>query len=99
MNNFREVKKSKLLHDEAFTYVICSDDRTNITPAYPALTYFYDVILVDFLNYMMNIELMLSVLGQLVAFQQQLKTIIFLLVKVFQIMVTFVVIKYCQRMM
>ena len=43
MNNLREIKKPRLLHDEAFTYVICSDDRTNIAPAYPALTYFYDV--------------------------------------------------------
>ena len=43
MNSLREIKKSKLLDDEAFTYVICSDDRTNIGANFPALTYFYDV--------------------------------------------------------
>ena len=44
MNNLREIKKSRLLHDESFTYMISSDERTNgqgidIT----FLTYFYDI--------------------------------------------------------
>jgi hypothetical protein len=39
MNSLREIKKSKLLHDEAFTYVICSDDRTNNEAIYN----YYDV--------------------------------------------------------
>ena len=44
MNNLREIKKSRLLHDESFTYMICSDERTNgqgidIT----FLTHFYDI--------------------------------------------------------
>ena len=44
MNSLREIKKSKLLADESFTYVICSDDRTNnIINNGAGLTYFYDV--------------------------------------------------------
>ena len=43
MNNLREIKKSRLLHDEAFTYVICSDDRTNNLIDVVNLTNFYDV--------------------------------------------------------
>ena len=44
MNNLREIKKSRLLHDESFTYVICSDDRINsIGVDVGSLTYFYDV--------------------------------------------------------
>ena len=39
MNNLREIKKSRLLHDEAFTYVICSDDRINNDAIYN----YYDV--------------------------------------------------------
>ena len=44
MNNLREIKKNRLLENESFTYVICSDDRTNnITNNGAGLTYFYDV--------------------------------------------------------
>ena len=43
MNNLREIKKSRLLYDEAFTYVICSDDRTNNLIDPVNLTNFYDV--------------------------------------------------------
>ena len=39
MNSLREIKKSKLLHDETFTYMICSDDRTNTDGVYN----YYDV--------------------------------------------------------
>ena len=39
MNNLREIKKSRLLDNEAFTYVICSDDRTNNDAIYN----YYDV--------------------------------------------------------
>ena len=39
MNNLREIKKSRLLHDEAFTYVICSDDRSNNDAVYN----YYDI--------------------------------------------------------
>ena len=41
MNNLREIKKSRLLHDESFTYMISSNERTNIDPNV-ALTNFYD---------------------------------------------------------
>ncbi len=42
MNNLREIKKSRLLHDEAFTYMISSDERYNPKdPFY--LTNFYDL--------------------------------------------------------
>ena len=29
MNNLREIKPSRLLEDESFTYMISSDERTN----------------------------------------------------------------------
>ena len=41
MNNLREIKKSRLLHDESFTYMISSNERTNNDPNV-ALTNFYD---------------------------------------------------------
>jgi hypothetical protein len=42
MNNLREIKKPRLLHDESFTYMLCSDERTNADdPVY--LTNFYDL--------------------------------------------------------
>lgn len=43
MNNLREIKKSRLLHDESFTYSISSNERTNdpLDPIY--LTNFYDI--------------------------------------------------------
>ena len=41
MNNLREIKKSRLLHDESFTYMISSNERTNNDPLV-ALTNFYD---------------------------------------------------------
>ena len=40
MNNLREIKKSRLLHDESFTYMISSNERTNNDPNV-ALTNFY----------------------------------------------------------
>ena len=44
MNNLREIKKNRLLKDEAFTFVICSDDRTNSLGADVVyLTNFYDI--------------------------------------------------------
>ena len=43
MNNFREIKKNRLLHDESFSYIISSNERTN-EPATPQnLTNFYDI--------------------------------------------------------
>ena len=42
MNNLREIKKIRLLHDESFTYMISSDERNNPKdPFY--LTNFYDL--------------------------------------------------------
>ena len=42
MNNLREIKKSRLLHDESFTYSISSNERTNdLDPN--NLTNFYDI--------------------------------------------------------
>ena len=43
MNNLREIKKSRLLHDESFTYMICSNDRTNDPTNPDNLTNFYDI--------------------------------------------------------
>ena len=39
MNNLREIKKSRLLEDESFTYMISSDERTNIDAVYN----YYDI--------------------------------------------------------
>ena len=42
MSNLREIKKRRVLHDESFTYMISSDERTNdLDPFY--LTNFYDL--------------------------------------------------------
>ena len=44
MNSLREIKKSKLLHDESFTYSISSNERTNSQGVEIGnLTYFYDI--------------------------------------------------------
>ena len=44
MNNLREIKKSRLLEDENFTYMISSDERTNSLGAEAVnLTNFYDI--------------------------------------------------------
>ena len=44
MNNFREIKKSRLLEDESFTYMISSDERTNSVGTEAGnLTNFYDI--------------------------------------------------------
>ena len=44
MNNFREIKKSRLLEDESFTYMISSDKRTNNLGIDAVnLTNFYDI--------------------------------------------------------
>ena len=44
MNNLREIKKSRLLEDESFTYMISSDERTNSIGADAGnLTNFYDI--------------------------------------------------------
>ena len=43
MNSLREIKKSKLLHDESFTYMICSNERTNVPTEPEYLTNFYDI--------------------------------------------------------
>ena len=43
MNNLREIKKPRLLHEEAFTYMLCSDERTNADDPIH-LTHFYDLV-------------------------------------------------------
>ena len=44
MNSLREIKPSRLLEDESFTYMISSDERTNSTGAEAGnLTNFYDI--------------------------------------------------------
>ena len=43
MNNLREIKKSRLLHDESFTYMLSSDERTNHPNNPDNLSYFYDL--------------------------------------------------------
>jgi len=44
MNSFREIKPSRLLADESFTYMISSDERTNSIGAEAGnLTNFYDI--------------------------------------------------------
>ena len=43
MNSLREIKKSKLLHDESFTYMLCSNERTNFLDNPDNLTYYYDL--------------------------------------------------------
>ena len=43
MNNLREIKKSRLLHDESFTYMISSSDRTNYPTEPENLTNFYNI--------------------------------------------------------
>ena len=44
MNNLREIKPSRLLEDESFTYMISSDERTNSTGTDAGdLTNFYDI--------------------------------------------------------
>ena len=42
MNNLREIKKSRLLHDESFTYMISSNERTNDPTDPEYLTNFYN---------------------------------------------------------
>ncbi len=42
MNNLREIKKPRLLHDESFTYMLSSDERTNADDPIH-LTNFYDL--------------------------------------------------------
>ena len=39
MNNLREIKKSRLLEDESFTYMISSDEKTNTDGVYN----YYDI--------------------------------------------------------
>ena len=43
MNNLKEIKKSRLLHDESFTYTISSNERTNDPLAPENLTNFYNI--------------------------------------------------------